>query len=115
MAFLLAPIPIAVAVGSSIVTGVASYFWFKKGDDIHSENIDSRGEINNNIKLAIENNTQNNMLVSLVAILVLLKVCELIIYIFKAHQRSVKRKYMNRNILQLNNQPINAQLPAQGV
>lgn len=97
MSFLLAPIPIAVGVGSSILTGIATFLAFKQkgSESVNSGNTDSKGEISNNIQLALENNSQNNMLVLLVAILVLLKFIELIVFAYKAHRRSIKKGFLN--------------------
>lgn len=102
-------VPAAIAVGSSVITGIASYFAFKSKESQSQDNTTTKGEIYNNVHLAVqENNNQNNMLVSLVAILVLLKIVEVIIYTVNSYKRTLKRKY---NATQRVGQPM-AQQPA---
>lgn len=89
--------PILWSTGTAIVTGIASYFYFKPDNShpvSHSDHTDSKGEIFNNVQLAVEeNNNQNGLLVSLVSILVFFKVIEVMLCMCRAYQKSIKRKY----------------------
>lgn len=107
---------IGIAVGTAIVTGIVSYFAFKPNNEAshHADTTDSKGEIFNNVQLGVEeNNSQNNLLVLLVAILVLIKIVELIIFSIKAYQRSIKKKYYHGNVRAITQQQ--AQQQAQQV
>lgn len=86
-------IGVTAAVGSAVVTAIITYFATKPGN-IDESKVDSKGEIYNNVHLAVqENNNQNNTLVLLVGILVLMKLFEIIIYVFNTLRRGLKKKY----------------------
>lgn len=88
-------IPIAAAGGASLITGIASYFAFRSSAKDNHDEITTKGEIYNNVELAVqENNTQNNALVMLVGVLVLIKFIEVTMFCVNAYKRSIKRKYM---------------------
>lgn len=102
MAFLAPFLPaILWSGGSAIVTGVASYFYFRSNgrSATNSDNTDTKGEIYNNVHLAVqENNQQNGLMVSLVAFLLILRLMEFVIYSFKSYHRAVKKRYIQREI-----------------
>lgn len=88
--------------GSAIVTGVASYFYFRpnSGGTASGDHTDTKGEIYNNVHLAVqENNQQNSLLLSLVAFLVVLRVIEFTIYSVKSYHRAIKKRYNQREIV----------------
>lgn len=94
---------IAVAA-TALVTGVASYYAFKPRDNSEPA-VNSKGEIYNNVQLAVEeNNNQNNTLVLLVAILVFIKIIELIIFSIRAYKRSIKKKYSSLKTISISAQ-----------
>lgn len=96
-------VPLLAVAGTALVTGVASYFAFKPRNNI--EPVNSKGEIYNNVQLAVEeNNNQNNTLVLLVAILVLIKIIELIIFSIRSIKRSIKKKYNVLKPVSISNQ-----------
>lgn len=105
-------VPMLIASGSAVVTGIASYFVFRPSQQAGSDsnNTDAKGEIFNNVHLAVkENNDQNSLLALLIASLVLLKLTELIIYAFKSYQRSLKRRYNAGQQVQLQARPTQQQ------
>lgn len=87
-------IGIGAAICSAIITGLATYFAVKQPSNVDESKLDSRGEIYNNVHLAVqENNNQNNTLVLLLAILVLIKFIEIVIYCVNVLRRGIKRRY----------------------
>lgn len=108
MAFLavLAPLaPYAVALGSSIVTGVATYLMVRPGNQAVSNTTDSRGEVINSVSLAVKGSAadQNSLLVTLIGCLLLLKIIELIIFSIKSYQRKLKKRYTETRAIRMNN------------
>lgn len=90
-------VPIAVGLGSSLITGIATYFMMRPTSSEPGSKVDSRGEIYNNVHLAVkENNIQNSMLVLLVALLVFIKFFEITVFAISKFRRSLKRKYQLR-------------------
>lgn len=86
-------IPVAASAGTALFTGIVSYFAFKPKENMEPA-VNSKGEIYNNVQLAVEeNNNQNNTLVLLVGILVLLKFTEVIIFTISSYKKSLKKKY----------------------
>lgn len=91
--------PALWSAGSAVATGIASYFLFRSPDKSgESESkIDSRGEIQNNVHLAVqENNQQNETLVSLLVILVSIKIFEVIMYTLNTIKKNMKKKYIKQ-------------------
>lgn len=92
MAFFL---PLAIAGGSSLVTGIATYFAFRPSA---APSTDSKGEIANNVQLAVEENGgSNNIVIFFIASILLLKFIEVIIFAVRSYQKSIKKRYMNMN------------------
>lgn len=87
-------VPLIAGLGAgSVLTGAFAY-WFTKPANYHEPKIDTKGEIYNNVHLAVkENNNQNNTLVLLVAILVCFKFFELIVYTINIVKKRMKKKY----------------------
>lgn len=88
-------IPYVAAVGSAVITGIASYFTFgRKSSSNENAAPTTTGEINNNVQLAVEeNNNQNNVLVILITFLLLIKLTEVIIYAINSYKRTMKKRY----------------------
>lgn len=88
-------IPIAAGVGSSLLTGLTSYFVFRSHPGPHIA--ETKGEMSNNVHLAIqENNNQNNTLTLLVLILVCIKLLEVTIFTVNSLKKSFKKKYASK-------------------
>lgn len=86
-------IPVAASAGTALFTGIVTYFAFKPRENTEPA-VNSKGEIYNNVQLAVEeNNNQNNSLVLMVGILVLLKIIEVTIYAINSYKKSLKKKY----------------------
>lgn len=106
-------VPVLLAGGGgSLVTGVITYFFARgSGTTEHEVNkTDSRGEIYNNVHLAVkENNNQNNALVVLLTMLVVIKVIEVIIYTISTIKKNLKKKYESKYELQLRARPVQPQ------
>lgn len=89
-------IPLVAAGGATLLTGIASYFAFRPAtkDNHDQDAITAKGQIYNNVELAVqENNNQNSALVLLVGILVAIKCIEVSIFCISAYKRSIKKKY----------------------
>lgn len=101
-------IPIMVGVGSSLVTGIATYYMTRPNQPGHVT--DSKGEIYNNVHLAVkENNTQNSMLVLLISILVFIKFFEMTVFMVN----KIRRRYRKRYQLRFEQQLATIQTPPQ--
>lgn len=87
-------VPLIAGLGAgSVLTGAFAYYFTRSGNSVHDK-IDTKGEIYNNVHLAVkENNNQNNTLVLLVAILVCFKFFELMVYIINIVKKRMKKKY----------------------
>lgn len=100
MAFLapLAPYaaPILWSAGSSIVTGITAYFALRHTDE-KEQKTDTRGEINNNVHLAVkENNNQNSVVLLLLTAILIIKIFELITYTISRMKKNLKKGYERR-------------------
>lgn len=61
-----------------------------------SKEIDSTGTVNNNVILTNTVNVYSQELVYLLAVLVALKILEIMIFMYLKHKRHLKMDYMNR-------------------
>lgn len=93
-------VPVLWSAGTAAVTGIASYFMFHNKNAPVSESapkIDTRGEIHNNVHLAVkENNSQNETLVLLMSALVIIKIIEVVIYAINTVKNNMKKKYIKK-------------------
>lgn len=60
------------------------------------QNIDNKGEVNNNVIVQNPVTIQSEEMVTLLGIICILKITEFIYVCFKAYQRYVKKKYQPR-------------------
>jgi hypothetical protein len=70
---------------------------FSKLENTETKVVDSTGEVNNNVVVQQEApfDIHSNELIALVGTICLIKIIELIYFLYKVHTKTIKKKYKN--------------------
>lgn len=74
--------------------------WFGDSKE-ESKTIDTTGNVNNNVVIEQSVPIHNDELVNILYTILIIKIIELVYIIFKAYQRSQKKKYTKNQIIKM--------------
>lgn len=75
-------------------------FWDSSEEEVKT--VDTTGTVNNNVVIQDAVTVHSSPIIIILAIILFIKICELIYIIFKSYNRAQKKKYTKRPTIALN-------------